>query len=108
MFWDRGPTLRRLALAGALVCGISLPVLAQEPGATTKSDPAKVRALPTDTKAWKGDFDGMLENRHIRVLVPYSRTLYFNDKGRERGVVADNVRDFETYLNTKYRKQLGN
>jgi membrane-bound lytic murein transglycosylase MltF len=43
----------------------------------------------------------------IRVLVPYSRTLYFNDKGREHGVTADNVRDFERYLNKKYAKQLG-
>ena len=39
----------------------------------------------------------------IRVLVPYSRTLYFNDKGRERGITADTVRDFERYLNKKYR-----
>ena len=31
--------------------------------------------------------------RQIRVLVPYSRTLYYNDRGRERGVTADHVRD---------------
>ena len=31
----------------------------------------------------------------IRVLVPYSRTLYFVDKGRERGLTAELVRDFE-------------
>jgi membrane-bound lytic murein transglycosylase MltF len=49
----------------------------------------------------------MVERRHIRVLVPYSRTLYFNDKGRERGITADYVRDFEQYLNKKYAKQLG-
>ena len=41
------------------------------------------------TQEWKGDFDGMVERRQIRVLVPYSRTLYFNDKGRERGMTAD-------------------
>jgi membrane-bound lytic murein transglycosylase MltF len=49
----------------------------------------------------------MVERRHIRVLVPYSRTLYFNDKGRERGIAADYVRDFEQYINKKYAKQLG-
>ena len=49
----------------------------------------------------------MLERRVIRVLVPYSRTLYFNDKGRERGISADVVRDFERYINKKYQKQLG-
>ena len=43
----------------------------------------------------------------IRVLVPYSRTLFFNDKGRERGLTAELVRDFERYLNQKHRQQLG-
>jgi membrane-bound lytic murein transglycosylase MltF len=39
--------------------------------------------------------------------VPYSRTLYYKDKARERGVSADNVRDFERYINRKYAKELG-
>ena len=65
------------------------------------------RSLPTEFKAWQGDFDGMLERRLVRVLVPYSRTLFFNDKGRRRGVTADTVQDFEKYLNRKYAKQLG-
>jgi membrane-bound lytic murein transglycosylase MltF len=69
--------------------------------------PATPRALPTETKTWKGDFDGMVKRRHIRVLVPYSRTLYYNDKGRERGITADLVRDFEQYINKKYAKELG-
>ena len=55
-----------------------------------------------------GDFDMMLEHRTIRVLVPYSRTLYFSDKGHERGITAETVRDFETYLNQKHRKSLQN
>jgi membrane-bound lytic murein transglycosylase MltF len=38
------------------------------------------------------------------VIVPYSRTLYFNDKGQERGIAAETVRDFERYVNQKYRK----
>ena len=80
--------------------------LAQQP--KTEQPRGKARALPTQLGgAWKGDFDGMLDLRTIRVLVPYSRTLYFNDKGRERGVTADFVRDFERYINEKYRKQLG-
>ncbi len=49
----------------------------------------------------------MVERRAIRVLVPYSRTLYFNDKGRVRGITADFVSDFERAINQKYRKQLG-
>jgi ABC-type amino acid transport substrate-binding protein len=68
---------------------------------------APLRALPTEAREWKGDFDGMLERRHIRVLVPYSRTLFYNDKGRERGITAEGVRALEQYLNKKYAAQLG-
>lgn len=53
-----------------------------------------------------GDFDVMMERRQIRVLVPYSRTLYFNDKGKVSGLSAENVHDFEVYLNKKYKKKL--
>jgi ABC-type amino acid transport substrate-binding protein len=49
----------------------------------------------------------MLERRHIRVAVPLSRTLYFNDHGVERGFTADNVRAFERHLNRKYAKRPG-
>jgi len=45
----------------------------------------------------------MLERRLVRVLVPYSRTLYFNDKGAQRGLAADSIKDFEVYLNKKYK-----
>jgi membrane-bound lytic murein transglycosylase MltF len=62
------------------------------------------RGLSLENKPWKGDFDAMLEHKRIRVLVPYSRTLYFLDKGQERGLTAETVRDFETYINKKYRK----
>ena len=62
-----------------------------------------VRQLSLGNKPWFGDFDKLLERRMIRVLVPYSRTLYYTDKGRERGLTAELVRDFEQYLNRKYR-----
>ena len=62
--------------------------------------------LVLTSKEWTGDFDKMLAYRRIRVLVPNSRTLYFNDKGRERGVTGDTVRDFEHYINKKYARKL--
>jgi membrane-bound lytic murein transglycosylase MltF len=65
------------------------------------------RQLSIDRKLWKGDLDQMLERRVIRVLVPYSRTLYFVDKGHERGITAELVREFERDLNHRYAKQLG-
>lgn len=56
---------------------------------------------------WLGDFEGMLARRTIRVLVPYSRTLFFNDGGHEGGITAEVARDFERHLNRKYARQLG-
>jgi hypothetical protein len=32
----------------------------------------------------------------------------FSDKGRERGLAVELVRDWERYLNLEYAKQLGN
>ena len=89
------------ALAAALISAAPAQAQAQE-----KARPAQ-RQLSLEFKPWKGDFDQMLERRSIRVLVPHSRTLFFVDKGRERGVTADLVRDFEQYLNKKYAKRLG-
>src|SRR5262245_23982676 len=65
------------------------------------------RQLGTENKVWTGDFDRMLERRMIRVLVPYSRTLFFSDKGRERGITAELVRHWEHYVNKKYAAKLG-
>src|SRR5690349_19171192 len=52
--------------------------------------------------AWHGDLDGMFQRRAIRVLVPYSKTLYFLDLGgTQRGIAYDAMRAFETRLNAK-------
>lgn len=52
--------------------------------------------------AWSGDLDGMVGRRVIRVLVPYSRTLYFVDLGgAQRGISYDAMRAFEEHLNRK-------
>ena len=74
------------------------------PGPVAKQE---ARKLVIPTKTFTDDFDGMLERRTIRVLAPFSRSLYFNDKGFERGLAADAVRGFERWLNKKYAKKLG-
>ncbi|MFO1303241.1 MAG: transporter substrate-binding domain-containing protein [Burkholderiales bacterium] len=87
----------RMLAALAVPVALALPVAAF----------ADSRGLSVGNKPWTGDFDKMLERRMIRVYAPYSRSLYFNDKGRERGLTADLVRDFERWINKKYAKQLG-
>jgi membrane-bound lytic murein transglycosylase MltF len=65
------------------------------------------RRMAIVNKPWKGDFDQMLERRMIRIDAPFSRSLYFNDKGKERGLAVELARDWERYINVKYAKQLG-
>lgn len=79
----------------------------QHPVPASASRPAPVRRLSVPTAPWQGDFNAMLERRQLRVLVPYSRTLYFIDKGHERGLTAELTRDFERYINKTYAKRLG-
>lgn len=46
-----------------------------------------------------GDLDGMRERGFIRMLVPYSQTSFYIDKGRMRGVTAELAHEFEIFLN---------
>lgn len=49
---------------------------------------------------WKGDLDGMIKRRIVRVLIPYNKTLYFLDKGgQQRGLMFDMMTAFEQDLN---------
>jgi membrane-bound lytic murein transglycosylase MltF len=88
----------------ARLAGVLLLVACIVANAATATRP---RQISTENKPWKGDFDAMLERRMVRVFVPYSRSLYFNDKGAERGLAVELVRDFEKYLNRKYARRLG-
>jgi len=110
----KSPVYLRVATALGLVMGLGVhaQTAPTKPAAQAASAPAGVgsgdaRNLDVTTKPWKGDFDGMLERRGIRFYVPYSRSLYYIDKGRERGISADLVRQFELWLNRKYASQLG-
>lgn len=99
----RVPAPRRILHACALVC-LGALWLAQ----ITAADTATLALdIPRLNQPWQGDFDGMLERRTVRVLVPYSRTLFFNDKGEERGITAEIARDFERYLNRRHARALG-
>ena len=52
---------------------------------------------------WKGDYEGMIERRVIRVLVPYGGYQFYYDDGQPKGAVYELVQRFETYIN----EQLG-
>ncbi len=96
--------LGSIACPGAVAQGVAGKTQGSESAAAPAGQP---RQLTIANKPWTGDFDKMLERRMIRVYAPFSRSLYFSDKGRERGIAVELVRDWERYLNIKYAKQLG-
>jgi membrane-bound lytic murein transglycosylase MltF len=89
------------------------PSTAPAPSATAAGKSAapqegpKPRQFTISNQPRTGDFDMMLERRVIRIAAPFSRSLYYNDKGRERGFTAELARDFERYINTRHKKKLG-
>jgi hypothetical protein len=94
-----------LTLAAALVV-LAGPAHAQSPpspapksaptGAAPAPRPARERmGLVIPTAKWTGDLDGMIRRRQLRVLVPYSKTFYFVDKGVQRGLSHDLMVAFE-------------
>jgi membrane-bound lytic murein transglycosylase MltF len=88
--------LRRLASVGAVwLVGILLtfPLAAAERAAPSWMAPSSTRL---------GDFDAMLAARQFRLLVPYSKTHFFFDRGRPMGVAAEFGREFEVWLNRRY------
>ena len=68
-------------------------------------DPVRLEQVETTLPVpgpWSGDLDGMLERRLVRILVPYSKTLYFLDQGRERGIAYDVGMELQKWLNRKH------
>lgn len=53
------------------------------------------------------DFQAMKEARILRALLAHSPTLFTNDRGEQRGISADSVREFERWLNRRHRRSLG-
>ncbi len=61
-------------------------------------------ALPEDMrgavgKPFTGDLDEMVKRRLIRVAVTFNRTHYFIDKGQQRGLAYESIKQFEDDLN---------
>src|ERR1700676_1848983 len=59
-------------------------------------------SIKLEQQPWTGDMHGMIERPVIRVLVPYSRTLYFVDLGgTQRGMSYDFMHAFEDDFNRR-------
>jgi membrane-bound lytic murein transglycosylase MltF len=55
------------------------------------------------SKPWKGDFEDMLKRRKMRALVVYNKLFYFLDGATQRGASYEALKNFEDYINKKYK-----
>jgi membrane-bound lytic murein transglycosylase MltF len=79
-------------------------VVAQEDTrpASTEDVEAEQAMLRFVNEPWTGDLDGMLKRGLIRALVVNSKTMYFNDKGQQRGIAFEVLTAFQDHINKKY------
>ena len=68
---------------------------------SARADPALLE--PFEELRYTDDLDGLKRRRLIRALVVYSKTFYFIDRGRERGMVAEGIQRLEQYLNARLK-----
>ena len=102
---------------GLLALSFTAAALAASPAKAATPAPAQSAAAPpakSDTpgeglqvgmRPWKGDFDAMVKRRLIRVLVPSSKTFYYVERGRPRGITYDVFKAFEDDLNKKLKSK---
>jgi membrane-bound lytic murein transglycosylase MltF len=90
----------------SLIAATALTALAAPHGWSQTSQPESAPTAPPRTalRTWfagrfTGDFDAMLDRRLIRLVVPYSLTLFFEDKGTIYGTAANGAQLFEDWIN---------
>jgi membrane-bound lytic murein transglycosylase MltF len=91
--------LPRRRLLGSLVLAAA-PGLAHAATALTDQSPPERSGLKTHFKNRTADWDVMFQKRFVRMIVPYSRTLFFRDKAVVYGVSANNGELLEKWINT--------
>ena len=90
--------LSSILLVAIIALTVTVPSIVQGGESDSVSKKALVKNEP-----WIGDFDKMTEKRQIRVLVTYSKTFYFLDRGQQRGITYDLLEEFEKYVNQKLK-----
>lgn len=67
--------------------------------------PASLVSCARQPDQWTGDFDKLVEHRIIRALVPYSRTYYFFDRGKPKGLTYETLVEFEKKINADLKNR---
>ncbi len=69
---------------------------------SAKADDAKHELTLPEFGNTTDDLDAMLKRHRIRILVAYSKTQYFLDKGRSFGITVNSGHQLEAELNKRY------
>ena len=101
-YYQREMALRRRVYSILIVAVIGMTVIVNSIVLSAESDSGSKKALLIN-EPWMGDFDKMTEKRQIRVLVTYSKTFYFLDRGQQRGITYDLLEEFEKFVNQKFK-----
>ena len=72
---------------------------AEEPAEELLRPASEAAAELALDRVWSGDFGAMAERRVIRVLVPYSKSFYFLDRGAQHGITYEFMKLFEKQVN---------
>ncbi|HEX4502589.1 MAG TPA: lytic transglycosylase F [Scandinavium sp.] len=98
-----------LRLIGFVILAGFLPVFLIVAAYAAPLSPPPPDALTLDRediqKLRVGDLPDMYDKRVIRVLTTYSKTFFFIDKGKQRGLTHDIFIEFERSLNKKLAKE---
>ena len=98
---NRAIALSCTALLLAALAGASA---AQQKPATTAAGAQPEGEVQVGSRPWKGDFEEMTTKRRvIRALVPFSKTFYYVERGRPRGISYDVLTQFEQDLNKRLK-----
>ena len=87
-----------------LMCGVLLMILSFSSSALAiVGEDVTGESLILRNFKWVGGYDGMIQRRGIRVLMPYSRTFFFLDGVTEKGLGHEIVKNFENYINARHK-----
>lgn len=90
-----------LATLACLWLPLASPAVAGDPPSTERHELTEALAF----QPWKGDLDGMIQRRIIRVLVAPSRTSYWLLGLRQTGAEFELFKAFESEINDHYKTQ---
>ena len=98
--------LAGLLLATAPSCNNSEQEESDEKEESAALEPdSMLTVLFPDRSSFTGDLDSLAMYGVVRVLVPYSNTLYFLDGARQRGLIYEYMKGFESYLRKNLRRR---